>query len=83
MSELSPGLCSTFTPENGLEREAAMGISRSDSCLHEPSTLPAKTYADYYHYDPLDELGFEMSQKDDEIQWLNVYIDKMANLIIG
>uniref|UniRef100_A0A915ILJ3 Uncharacterized protein n=1 Tax=Romanomermis culicivorax TaxID=13658 RepID=A0A915ILJ3_ROMCU len=36
-----------------------------------------------YHHDSLDDLGFEMSQKDDEIQRLNAKIDKMADSMIG
>uniref|UniRef100_A0A915J577 Uncharacterized protein n=1 Tax=Romanomermis culicivorax TaxID=13658 RepID=A0A915J577_ROMCU len=38
---------------------------------------------DDYCHNPLDELQFEMSQKDDEIQQLNVKIDKMADSMIG
>uniref|UniRef100_A0A915L8Q7 Uncharacterized protein n=1 Tax=Romanomermis culicivorax TaxID=13658 RepID=A0A915L8Q7_ROMCU len=36
-----------------------------------------------YHHDPLDDLGFEMSQKKDEIRQLNGKIDKMVDLMIG
>uniref|UniRef100_A0A915IQA0 Uncharacterized protein n=1 Tax=Romanomermis culicivorax TaxID=13658 RepID=A0A915IQA0_ROMCU len=40
---------------------------------------------DYRHdpLDPLDILGFGMSQKVDEIRRLNIKIDKMANSMIG
>uniref|UniRef100_A0A915I440 Uncharacterized protein n=1 Tax=Romanomermis culicivorax TaxID=13658 RepID=A0A915I440_ROMCU len=38
---------------------------------------------DNYHHDLLDDLRFEMSQKDDQIRRLNVKIDKKADSMIG
>uniref|UniRef100_A0A915I0G3 Uncharacterized protein n=1 Tax=Romanomermis culicivorax TaxID=13658 RepID=A0A915I0G3_ROMCU len=38
---------------------------------------------DNYRHDLLDDLRFEMSQKDHKIKWLNVKIDKMADSMIG
>uniref|UniRef100_A0A915IWR4 Uncharacterized protein n=1 Tax=Romanomermis culicivorax TaxID=13658 RepID=A0A915IWR4_ROMCU len=38
---------------------------------------------DEYYHDLLDGLGFEMSQKDNEIQQLDLKIDKMSDWMIG